>query len=155
FEESGIAPPGIKKEAAMAKRVRRRSAIGKNGLPVLLGNQHDNAVVERLGSEPVGRLAIDGFADKLSVVPKQLRGALARIYRDAAERRRLGKPTKEQLNAAKAARRHLRQGIAKLDRASTKGLGLRLMMHGSLKPQDIRGDHELNQFARDCHGVML
>jgi hypothetical protein len=122
---------------------------------VFLSNTQDQLAIERLRSNPVGKLPVDLLVRNDPEMAPLLRDALVQVYFTAAQTRELRRATKQQLSKARSALAYLTQALKHLESAGSDGRGgLRMLLEGPLL-DDAKGEREVNRFAATCRDIRL
>jgi hypothetical protein len=115
-----------------------------------LSNAQDQRVFEQLTEQPLGSLAIDGFAQCMSDAdPRTLRAALAVVYLRASLARRRTQATKRQIKEVEKALAALEKGYTHLHHAIPPEY-TSLYAAAGFVPENLRGNEGLNEFALTC-----
>jgi len=172
---------GAKRKSARAPRVQRPQSattrtqvkLGRRNaaktipgpslrLPLLLTNEHDNAVIRRLSTASLGSLTVDQFSrllrkdgrgdDRQTIAT--LRRALIQVYVSAANTRHRARAAQWQIDLAQQALASVKTAVTGLGEVRPKRQRGVIGSFGS-PLDDIKGADELNEFGSRCWQLQL
>src|SRR5262249_53089082 len=139
-----------------------KTTTGRTRFLILLPNEQDDAVIDRLSSASFGDLPVDQFSrflredghcdDDQSIAT--LRRALIQEYVDAARARHGARAAESQIEVAHAALTSLKTAVIRLGEVrSIRQRGIGGLLGRPL--DDIKGLDELNEFGSKCWKIQL